>query len=289
MTRISAELHDSRTGTEVQERMRWTPPSGPLGRLSDRARERSGALRSRATELRRRAEDRAPVPSFADALRQGPVAVVAELKRRSPSKGDINVRLDSAEQARAYATGGAAALSILTEPTEFGGASDDLLEARRACELPLLKKDFHVDVVQVLEAAALGASAMLLIARALEPSQLEELAGEAAHWRVELLVEVRDEEELARALSVPGAMVGVNTRNLETLAIDAATGDRLIPGIPVERVAVWESGVSSRVDVERAARAGADAVLVGSSLSASGDPVAALAALTGVPRMARAR
>ena len=269
--------------------MRWTPPSGPLGRLSDRARERSGALRARSAELRRRAEGRPPVPSFAEALRRDAVTIIAELKRRSPSKGDINPGLSADEQAGAYARGGAAALSILTEPTEFGGAPEDLEGARRACALPLLKKDFHVDPVQVLEAAALGASALLLIARALDPARLEELAGEATRWGVELLVEVRDEEELARAIAVPGAVIGVNTRNLETLRLDAATGEALIPRIPADRLAVWESGVSARADVERAARAGADAVLVGSSLSASADPAAALASLTGVPRIARAR
>jgi len=224
---------------------------------------------------------------MAAALRGEVVAVVAEVKRRSPSKGDINPGISAREQAVAYAAGGAAALSILTEPDHFGGSAVDLQDARDAVSLPLLKKDFHVRDVQLLEARALGASAVLLIARALDPARLRALADFASDLGLESLIEVRDEAELATALSTRAPMIGVNNRDLETLAIDPSTCDRLVPLIPADRVAIAESGVRRREDVERYAAAGADAVLVGSSLSASGDPAAAVRALASVARSAR--
>jgi len=199
----------------------------------------------------------------------------------------INPGLNAAEQAAAYARGGAAALSILTEPTEFGGAVQDLRDAREATSLPTLKKDFHVHPVQVLEARAAGASAMLLIARALPPDDLTAMADRALELGVEVLVEIRSEEELERALAIRHAVIGVNSRDLETLVIDSAVAARLIPLIPADRLAIAESGVSRRYDVERAAVVGADAVLVGSTVSAASDPTAAVAALTGVARMLR--
>lgn len=224
---------------------------------------------------------------MARALRAGTVAVVAEVKRRSPSKGEINRTIAARGQALAYAAGGAAALSILTEPDHFGGSAADLEEARRAVSLPLLKKDFHIREVQLLEARALGASAVLLIARALSPARLRDLARLAADLGLETLVEVRDDRELAEALSVRASMIGVNNRDLETLQIEPSTCDRLIPLIPHDRIAVAESGIHSRADVERYAAAGADAVLVGSSISASADPAGAVRALTGVAAVAR--
>jgi len=260
---------------------------GPLGRLSAAAGVRANDLEKRSADLRDRAKDAPAGPSFAAALRRTDVAVVAEVKRRSPSKGVINAGLDAAEQASAYARGGAAALSILTEPTEFGGSVQDLMDARAATNLPTLKKDFHVHPVQALEARAAGASAMLLIARALPPDDLTAIADRASELGVEVLVEVRSEEELERALTIRHAIIGVNSRDLETLVIDATVTARLIPLIPADRLAIAESGVSARSDVERAAAVGADAVLVGSTVSASSDPAAAVAALTGVARMLR--
>jgi len=260
---------------------------GPLGRLSAAAGVRANDLEKRSADLRDRAKDAPAGPSFAAALRRTDVAVVAEVKRRSPSKGVINAGLDAAEQASAYARGGAAALSILTEPTEFGGSVQDLMDARAATNLPTLKKDFHVHPVQALEARAAGASAMLLIARALPPDDLTAIADRASELGVEVLVEVRSEEELERALTIRHAIIGVNSRDLETLVIDATVTARLIPLIPADRLAIAESGVSARSDVERAAGVGADAVLVGSTVSASSDPAAAVAALTGVARMLR--
>jgi indole-3-glycerol phosphate synthase len=216
------------------------------------------------------------------------VAVVAEIKRRSPSKGWIKPGLAAADTARAYEAGGAAAVSVLTEPKHFGGSVDDLIAARDNITIPVLKKDFHIEPIQLLEARALGASAALLIARALSPDELRRLALAARDLALEVLIEVRDEEELARAMECDPSMIGVNNRNLETLAIDAAMSERLIGMIPRTVVAVMESGVTSRADVERAARIGADAVLVGSAMSAADDATAAVKALTGVPRVLRA-
>jgi len=262
-------------------------PVGPLGRLSAAAGVRANDLEKRSADLRDRAKDAPAAPSFSAALRRTAVAVVAEVKRRSPSKGVINAGLDAAEQASAYARGGAAALSILTEPTEFGGSVQDLMDARAATNLPTLKKDLHGHPVQALEARAAGASAMLLIARALPPDDLTAIADRASELGVEVLVEVRSEQELERALAIRHAVIGVNSRDLETLVIDATVTARLIPLIPADRLAIAESGVSARSDVERAAGVGADGVLVGSSVSASSDPAAAVAALTGVARMLR--
>jgi indole-3-glycerol phosphate synthase len=240
-------------------------------------------------ELRDRARDVAAAPSFARALERADVAVIAEVKRCSPSKGVINAGIDASAQALAYARGGAAALSILTEPSEFGGSPDDLSDARRATALPTLKKDFHVQPIQVLEARAIGASALLLIARALPSDTLRALADYARELGVEVLVEVRSEPELEDAIAIDHAVIGVNSRDLETLIIDRDITSRLIAQIPGDRIAIAESGVSARPDVERAAAAGADAVLVGSSISASPDPVSAVAALTGVARTRRGR
>jgi len=210
------------------------------------------------------------------------------VKRRSPSKGAIAESLDAVDQARSYADGGAAGVSILTEPAHFGGSVDDLRRVRAALGIPVLKKDFHVRPVQLLEARALGSSAALLIARALSPALLDELVAHGRSLGLELLVEVRDEAELARAIAAGATMIGVNNRNLETLEIEPETAERLIPHMPSSIVAIAESGVRSRADVERYASCGADAVLVGSVLSASPDPAAATRALGGVARRVRA-
>jgi indole-3-glycerol phosphate synthase len=257
---------------------------GPLGELTARS-----AVRARESALGRR-ELEAIVdgilspPSFGAALAGRTVAVVAELKRSSPSKGVINPSLDAAARSAAYAEGGAAALSILTEPSRFGGSLSDLRTARSAVSIPLLRKDFVTDPVQLLEARAYGASAVLLIARALAPAALRSLALEALRLGLEPLVEIRDERELAEAVAIDGAVIGVNNRDLETLQIDRAAGERLIPLIPRGRIAGYESGVSGPADVAVAASLGADAVLVGSVLSAAPDGAAAVRALTGVVR-----
>jgi len=258
-----------------------------LGELVHEARRRASELRPREAELASSARSAGAAASFVSALRRTDVAVICEIKRRSPSKGVIAENLDVSSRAREYATGGAAALSVLTEPTRFGGSLTDLETARREVGLPIVRKDFIVDPLQLLETRTLGASAVLLIARALPPTRLLELARLAADLGLDALVEVRDERELAVALESGAPVVGVNTRNLETLAIDPATAELLIPMIPRDRVAVFESGISTRADVERAAACGADAVLVGSSISAAADASRAVSQLAGVPARPR--
>lgn len=279
----------SRRSTEAQALSAWTPPTGTLGELTDEARVRAATLAPRTAELSRSIEKLELPPGFAAALRRAQVAVIAEVKRSSPSRGDINTGLDLEKTVRAYEAGGAAAISILTEPRRFRGSNADFLRARTAVAAPLLKKDFHVDVVQILEARALGASAALVIARAVAPSRLKELIKAGQQMGIEILVEVRDANELDLALSLDARLIGVNNRNLETLVIDPETSLRILPLIPRDIVTIAESGVKSVADVERVAAAGADAVLVGSELSASSDPEAAVRILTGVARTAGAR
>jgi indole-3-glycerol phosphate synthase len=251
------------------------------------AEARATTLESTRAHLERLASATPAGPSLFESLRTSSVAVLAEVKRRSPSKGSIGESLDALAQAHAYARGGAAGVSILTEPEHFGGSIDDLRQVRSATTIPVLKKDFHVAEVQLLEARALGASAALLIVRALSPEQLRRLSRYATDIGLELLIEVRDEDELARALDAGATMIGVNNRNLETLVIDPATAERIIPLAPPSVVAIAESGVRERPDVERYAACGADAVLVGSALSAAPDPAAATRALVGVRRKER--
>jgi indole-3-glycerol phosphate synthase len=279
----------SRTSTEAQAFSAWAPPTGVLGALTDEATARAATLRPSLAELRRKADGAPLQPSFATALRRADVAVIAEVKRSSPSKGAINPDLDLVRQVGAYQAGGAAAISVLTEPTRFGGSNDDLTAARQSVRLPLLRKDFHVDVSQVLEARVLGASAALVIARAVPPKRLQEMMTAGADFGLEILVEIRDEGELELALSLNAGLIGVNNRNLETLAIDPETSIRLLPLIPRDVVAIVESGVKSAADVKRFAVAGADAVLVGSELSGSAEPEAAVRALTGIKRTGSAR
>lgn len=266
----------------------WTPPGGTLGAIVAEVAQRAEALRARSRELEAQARDVPQPPGFAAALRRPDVAVIAEVKRRSPSKGWINPSISAGEQATAYAAGEAAAISVLTEPEHFGGSVQDLLAVRGAVGVPVLKKDFHIDPVQLVEAKALGASAALLIVRALSPDQLVRMAEAAARLDLECLIEVRDDDELDRAMAISAAVIGVNSRNLETLAVEPGTADRLIRRIPKPVITVAESGVNGRQDVERAASAGADAVLVGSAVSVAQDPAAAVRELTGVRRSARA-
>jgi indole-3-glycerol phosphate synthase len=265
----------------------WSFPAGPLGELTAAAELRAQALESSAAVLERSAKSAAPVASFAAALRSGAVAVIAELKRRSPSKGSINETLDVPARSAEYVAAGAAALSVLTEPVRFGGSLDDLRAARAAVSVPLLRKDFIVHRLQLLEARAAGAAAVLLIARALPPERRAALAAEARDIGLDVLLEVRSERELEHALGVAHAVIGINNRNLETLVIDDAVSARLLPLVPAHRTAVYESGVNSRADVERAAALGADAVLVGSALSSSADGNSAAARLIGVARRPR--
>ena len=267
----------------------WTVPQGPLGELTAAAELRALALAANAAEFERAAKAAGAVPSFGAALRgsTATVAVIAELKRRSPSKGVINETLDVAVRAAEYAAAGAVALSVLTEPVRFGGSLDDLRAARAAVSIPLLRKDFIVHRLQLLEARAAGASAVLIIARALPAERRAELAADARELGLDVLLAVRDERELEHALGIDHAVIGINNRNLETLVIDDAVSARLLPLVPAGRTAVYESGVTSRAAVERAAELGADAVLVGSALSSSQHGGSAAASLVGVARRPR--
>jgi indole-3-glycerol phosphate synthase len=268
----------------------WTPPAGPLGRLSSASAQRAAHARD-DTPIDVQMAQALSTPPAADLLAvlsaRNDVAVIAELKRSSPSKGAINTALDAAQQVRAFAAGGAAAFSILTEPSEFGGSLEDLRVSAALGLAPCIRKDFITDVVQLIEARRSGASAALLIARALPSDVLAELVFMARVLGIEPLVEVRDEGELDDALTCGALLIGVNNRNLETLEINPVASERLLPLIPTTHLAIYESGVQARVDVERAALLGADAVLVGSALSASGAPADAVAGLVGVPRRRR--
>jgi len=268
----------------VQARIQWTAPSGALGRLTERARLRVEKLGDPKAWVDRAASTSGPVPSLAAALKSSNVSVIAEVKRRSPSKGALNESIDAGQRARLYADGGAAALSILTEPSEFGGSLEDLTIAQAATSIPLLRKDFHVHPVQLFEARAYGASAALLIMRALGPDDTRVMADAAREAGIDAVFEVRDDTELAWALDARATIIGVNRRNLETLEMEDGVVESLIPVIPAYAFAIAESGVSTRRDVEQAAVLGADAVLVGSSLSLAADPREAVAHLTGVPR-----
>ena len=265
----------------------WSPPTGTLGRIVRETEARVEALRRSAPAFASAAASKAPRPSLARSLRQGRVAVIAEVKRRSPSKGVINAGISAIDQARAYSDGGAAAISVLTEPNHFSGSVDDLAAVVAAVDVPVLKKDFHIDPIQLHEARAYGAAAALLIVRALRPDRLVEMMATAQSIGLETIIEVRDEDELRLALDSGAAIVGINNRDLETLVIDPATSGRLLPLIPSSVIAIAESGMSTRQDVERVAALGADAVLVGSSLSAASSPAERVKELASVPRVGR--
>lgn len=265
----------------------WTPPTGTLGSLTEAAHERAALVASALPELRAASRDLPPAKPFASALRRDCLAVIAEVKRASPSKGDIAPGLDAAAQASAYVAGGAAAISVLTEPTRFGGTLADLQSVSLAVPVPVIRKDFLVHPVQLWEARASGASAALLIVRSLSPDLLPRLVEAAQEAGLALLVEVRDEAELERALAVHAPVIGVNNRNLETLVIDPATAPRVIRQMPPHIVAVAESGMRSPADAQPAAEAGADALLVGSAISASASPSDDVRALASIPRRAR--
>lgn len=222
-----------------------------------------------------------PPRGFADALRrtQGP-AVIAEVKRSSPSAGPI-AEVGAVAQARAYEAGGAAAISVLTEPTRFDGSLADLRAVHLAVGVPVLRKDFLVHPAQVIEARVEGADAVLLIAAALSGTELAAMLAAATDLGLGALVETHSEEDLEKALATDAEVVGVNARDLETLEVDPDRALGLLGRVPSERIAVLESGIASRADVEAARRAGARAVLVGEALMRAADPAAAIRDLRG--------
>jgi len=205
------------------------------------------------------------------------------VKRASPSRGDLAIDLDAVQQAAAYRDGGAAAISVLTEPSRFKGSLADLADVS-SLGIPTLRKDFIVDPYQVWEARAAGASAVLLIVAALDDGSLAELAAEAAEAGLAALVEVHDAEELTRAVAVGATVIGVNARDLRTFDVDPEAFARLRPHVPDGVLTIAESGITGPDQVIAAARAGADAVLVGESVVTSPDPSAAVAALVAAGR-----
>ena len=222
-----------------------------------------------------------PPRPFEDTLRGTPPALIGEYKRLSPSAGTI-AEPDPASQARAYQEGGAAAISVLTEPTRFDGALADLRAIRLAAGLPVLRKDFLVHPAQVIESRAAGGDAVLLIAAALSELELKGMLSVAADLGLGALVEIHSEEDLAKALATDAPVIGVNARDLETLDVDLERALAMLPAVPSDRIAVLESGVSTRGDVERAIDAGARGVLVGETLMRSPDPGATIRSLRGV-------
>lgn len=223
-----------------------------------------------------------PARGFLAALeRTDGVAVIAEVKRRSPSKGDLHADLDPATVAKAYAAGGAACLSVLTDRDYFGGSPEDLQAARGAVDLPVLRKDFTVAATDVCDARIMGADAVLLIVAALDDGELRDFHALAVEVGLDVLVEIHDEAELERALAVGAALVGVNQRDLFTFQVDTERAVRVAQAMPATVVGVAESGIRGPADVAALRAAGFDAVLVGESLVTATDPAATLAALRG--------
>jgi indole-3-glycerol phosphate synthase len=256
-----------------------------LATITAAARRMTEIRRERVPEARlaAQAEQRRPDgAAFVRGLRDGAAPrVIAECKRRSPSRGILREDYRPAEHAAAYAEAGAAAISVLTEPTFFDGSLQHLSAVRQAVAAPLLRKDFIVERYQVIEAAANGADAILLIVGALAADALVARLADARQWGLAALVEVHDAAELAVAIDAGAEVIGVNSRNLRTLAVEPALHERLAPGIPPAVVAVAESGLRDNGDVARLTRAGYHGFLVGERLIAEPDPGAALRAFRG--------
>lgn len=252
-------------------------------------REEARVLERRLDGLRSAARSAPPARGFARALRRPDVvAVIAEVKRRSPSAGWIRPDADAATVARGYAQSGASAVSVLTDREWFGGTLADLRAVREAVALPVLRKDFVVSEAQIWEARAAGADAVLLIVRILEDAELTALVRVARDAGVDALVEVHDEVELERAIGAGAEVVGVNNRDLSVFRTNLAVSERLAGLIPPDVVVVGESGIAAPSDVDRLGRAGVDAVLIGERLMRSSDPGAAARAFTARPRTPRA-
>jgi indole-3-glycerol phosphate synthase len=233
-------------------------------------RRREVPLEELESRLQSRGEDR----PFMEALVRPGLSLIAEFKRRSPSGGDIDADASVSTTVGSFERGGAAALSMLTDETHFGGSLDDLLAAREACDLPILRKDFVVDPYQLYEAAAHGADAVLLIVRALDDRQLAPLHTEALSLDLDPLVEVHDEDELERALALDAQVIGINNRNLDSGQVDLSTTFELMPDVPAGKTVVAESGISEPGELDELDRVGVDAVLIGEALMRAPDPEA---------------
>jgi indole-3-glycerol phosphate synthase len=252
-----------------------------LDRIVDRHRELVAVDARPLDELLAAARSAPPTRGFRAALTAPGLSVIAEIKRRSPSKGALNADLDPAAMAATYERGGAACLSVLTDAEFFGGSPADLQAARGAVGLPVLRKDFTVGALDVADARLMGADAVLLIAAALAREELIELHALAVELGLDVLVEIHDEPELEVAMACGATLVGVNQRDLVTFEVDHERALRMAKVIPDGVVRVAESGVRGADDARRLADAGYDAVLVGETLVTSGDPAAAVASLRG--------
>lgn len=261
--------------------------TGRLEPLLFAARARVDALRPARRELEQRAGATPAPQAFAPRSSTGAIGVIAEVKRRSPSAGAIHETLDPVAHAQAYAAGGAVGISVLTEPAHFGGSLDDLRRVAAAVPLPVLRKDFLLEDLQLVEARAAGASAVLVIVRILQPAHVRSLVRAARDLGLTALVEVHSAAELETALAAEATLIGINSRDLDTFTIDRPAAERLLATVPPEVVAVAESAIADRADVERVARAGADHVLVGTAVARLADPAEAVRGLSGVPRQPR--
>lgn len=253
-----------------------------LDRILERHRETAATDTRPFDQLIEQARAMPPTRGFRGALAgRTSLGVIAEIKRRSPSKGDLNADLDPAEMARSYERGGAACLSVLTDVEHFGGSVADLQAARSACSLPVIRKDFTVDERDVLDARIMGADCVLLIAAALDRSELVGFHALAVDVGLDVLVEIHDERELEHALDAEATLIGVNQRDLVTFQVDHERAVRMAGVIPAHAVKVAESGVRGADDARSLRAAGYDAVLVGETLVTSGDPTAAIVDLIG--------
>lgn len=246
-----------------------------------RARRSLASLRGEAESAERRADLRGFEAALRGQVAQGRAAVIAEVKKASPSKGVLREHFVPADIATSYARHGAACLSVLTDEQFFQGSADYLKQARAACALPVLRKDFMVDPYQVFEARVMGADCILLIAACLSDGQMAELEATALALGMAVLVEVHDGAELERALALKTPLVGINNRNLRTFEVTLDTTLGLLPEVPADRLLVTESGILARDDVRRMRGAGVHAFLVGEAFMRAADPGAALAALFG--------
>ena len=252
-----------------------------LDSIIEGVREDLAARRGSMGALHERIDAQAPALDAHSFLSRNEMNVIAEVKRSSPSKGNLAPISDPAALAEKYQEAGAAAVSVLTEQRRFGGSLADLDAVRSRIEIPVLRKDFMVDEYQFLEARAHGADIVLLIVAALSKSQLKDFYDLATELGMASLIEVHTQSELESAMDISPRIVGVNSRNLKTLEVSASVFEELIPAIPSTVIRVAESGISTRADVAQAQKAGATAILVGESLVKSGDPISAMRELLG--------